>query len=257
MVGYNSYKKFSDRAPSQGLKNHNKTFQKNQKGFAMVMFFSFLPIALCLVCALAGYSQFSLTKLKASNICRRTLLNGQDQIKNQLRKLIKLNPKARRLRAQIVSARKAYKIALRSNYAPAIATTAARLSYVKLQRKLLAARQELIKYNAQSISIKYKNQFEQKMRTIKGNMNLNVSLIPFAIEKVQKTNLTPDYKTKNFFSEKQSVKAQWTIKNYNFTFMKDLFNLNMAPAITGSCQTSLKKVARHQWQAYLLKKASL
>lgn len=145
------------------------------------------------------------------HICRKISVELQKKQGVLLNKLIRLNPKAKKLRRKAFLAKKALNVALVSGNIPVIATAKAAYLFIKgLQIQLRAEQQSLLteaKINSKNVLRKiqrilnhYKIQFHQLRYHQNG---LAVFAIPI-------TSLTPNYHLVPFFKSNQAVSISFT-----------------------------------------------
>ncbi|AFY02898.1 hypothetical protein [Bdellovibrio bacteriovorus] len=109
---------------------------RNQQGFAAILILALLPIlvsGLFLVAAMMGFLQLDLAM---KHTCRSEGLQGQEKVRPHLEKLLSLNSKAVKLKAQLISAQAKAKAAEAAGNIPV--ATAAELEVLRIEGLRLA-----------------------------------------------------------------------------------------------------------------------
>ena len=224
--------------------NHSRGFAV----MALVIVFSVFFSAMLLLIAMS-YG------LKHSNqvysLCYQTGALIQNQLKNNLIQLLKLNPKATELRIKRKQAEIQYQKALATGLLPYIKVAKAQLEWVKAKQRVHVVRQKKwIKKSQVDIQtdwIRFKNRSQkwiQKARKIKQ--------IPLAVETHPSNSDSPDYVLQKNFSKKQQIKMIWDMNIFDQVPkpVKDLFSLGVSKK--HQCAVSLS-YQRQQFFIQLMK----
>lgn len=157
-----------------------------QSGFVLVQALALVPL-LVTALVVASALQFAIRKkLTAQTLCVRTATELQKELSKTLDQLLKLNPQAKRLRAQREAADQAWKKALASGNPYAIAITTAARTAVILAQTALQAEQQRILLSARARRAEY----HQRLQPVKSQV---FYFRPLAVEPVPRTSLSPDY----------------------------------------------------------------
>ncbi|MFV3408301.1 hypothetical protein ACNH6C_06825 [Bdellovibrio bacteriovorus] len=115
---------------------------RNQQGFAVILILALLPIlvsGLFLVAAMMGFLQLDLAM---KHTCRSEGLQGQERVRPHLEKLLSLNPRALKLKAEWITAQVQLKAAYAAKNPPLIAAAKLRVAQVETWRQTLDAQQK-------------------------------------------------------------------------------------------------------------------
>lgn len=129
----------------------------------IVLFLSFSPLLMSLCLGFNLSSQILYYKQKAQHLCQQYNLANQKQLQKKLKTLLKLNPKAKKLRAQLNSAKNALKVAKASLIPAAIITAQATLAYVVAKQLLFFYKQQKLLHNARQLPFQVRKQLKKQL----------------------------------------------------------------------------------------------
>ena len=234
----------SSETPVQTTEHFNKT---GEEGFIMIISLAIVPLLLCICFLLVAYSNYSYISLTALNTCRKHLLTGQDKIRLEMVKLIKMNPRAESARENMKKAKKVK---------PPPAKVAA-VAIALANQMLVAGEQQIHITKAKVYGLNYTAKLTRDLRKLNKDSTITIDDFPFALDSSPALSLTPNYEQKTNFINKQEVKASWTMKNYNKKFINAIINNVHSPAIKGNCSASIDNKEGKKWAAILMKKGKL
>ena len=183
----------------------------NQEGIFLIPLLLFMKIVVSAIFLSAfAYSALAL-KSQGLHLCRVLHTEYQHQLSLSLNKLLKLNPKALRLRRQKWLAIGRLKRAYASGSLPLIAAAQAHHSRITMRQIRFHSQQKQILAQMAQIKRHYhqrlKNQFTQK----KGLYNFNSGLhkpLP-ALWRKPISSLSPSYLTPPLYTQQVAVKSYW------------------------------------------------
>lgn len=196
---------------------------KSQKGFAAVYLLCFVPLLLALLYAVYMYFTFSDTHTELTQSCLSEQIETQETVKRSLKTLMKLNPKALRLKAQYEAAVIHLRAAAASGNTAAYTAAQLRVSYLWNQRMFLDLEQKSIIKSAnfylqsqqtqlylklQHESLARKNRFASFAQTDVKNMKLKP--VKLAVVPASK-DIAPAYQFSNNFLDDQALEVTWTL----------------------------------------------
>ena len=178
----------------------------HQKGFFTLALLAWLPLLIALVSGLAIMAS-SLTSLQQTeNLCLQTHLRLQKNLRENLKALLALNPKAATLRRQREMAEANLKLALASGQPPWVAQATAQKNYVIGKQMALRAQQMRILAEARRLRLHATIELKQQMQDLAtssqnlfGSFEKSLAVVAEPI-----TSLTPDYRPTADFSYQQS-----------------------------------------------------
>lgn len=209
---------------------------KNQMGFSMLNICFLIPILFFGFTVVVGSYHLITKYTDTQKECRTHVLRAQQALGKKLKDLMDLNPRAKALRAQ----ERALRIALiAARLAPPLAAILqVRLNVNQLQQGVLRGQQEMIlasgKFEAQRImaSLPFK---------IKG---VKYSSVNLKVYKTPPLAIAPDHETLPFFTEVQTLKANWRLPISEFVpqIILDIFaKTNYPRDVVGKCAATLVK----------------
>lgn len=195
---------------------------KNQTGFGVVGFLVLLPFLLSVVATIAAAALAFKADAHLKHECRVSVLTSQREAADQLKRLMRLNPRARQLRAQDKLARAEVEAARSTELAPAIAAAEANLLRVHLLRTALAVRQKALIARGKTISysapLKARTAVmggltkEAKTNRVKRPSTRSTSRFGrFNVTATPAGDLTPDYEPAASFAKDQIVDLDVTV----------------------------------------------
>lgn len=190
---------------------------------------------------------------KAQYLCYQTGLRIQKELSQPLKKLLKLNFKARRLRIKRKLSSHKYKLALATLRPVAIAQSKALLEFVKIQQKRHKARQLSLLNKSRRILNKRWEQFNKSeakafmldLQKIKTRDALAVKSYPLG-------SASPSYKLISPFSLKQQLTIKYQLDPFSVVSPFWKKNLLLSKKMKQKCTTSLEKI-NNRLQARLMK----
>ena len=220
-----------------------------RQGFATVLFLAFVPVFAA--CSLAFYFGFAFMKadMATLNVCRSGQLAIQDKVGRDLEKLLNLNPKALKLRADQFLAERKLQIAVTSGNPYAIAAAEARLLYVQSRRQTLAARQRILIQSAnakfamgtpqitQAILSEWRTQMAPVRPWLAGSILLSTLKVPTLAVQPDFPDEAPAYQRVPQFEEVQSWAHNWQLQMEGTNWTKHF--LRFRGRFQRSCSTSL------------------
>jgi len=217
---------------------------KSQKGFVTVAFLSIFP--LLITAAFATYFCYSFLKsdLAALNTCRSEQLETHNQVAKELKKLLRMNPKAVKLRIQEKLAEQKLLLAITSGNPIAIAAAEVRLAQVKTLRLKLAFRQKVaiqsantkLKIATYQISDSIKKAWNKHMQPmtpwISSRLEIRQPHTPLLAVRPDFPDIAPVYEPVPNFEELQSWVHSWQLQ-------LEIKSLHFNGRFQRSCATSL------------------
>ena len=178
---------------------------------------------------------------KSYSLCYKTGARIQLQLKKHLKKLIQLNPKAKKLRLKRKQAQKALKKATRSGNSAAIAAAVAYLISVKMEQKVFALSQKRIFSASRRLINKEWEQLKSEASSFMKNLTKTQVQTPLAVKKRPFNSDSPDYIPVNFFSKAQNLKIAWSMNIFQQLpqYVKD--GIGQGEVSQHSCSVSLRQ----------------
>lgn len=243
--------------------SNNTIFRKNSDhGFVAIFIVILLPLLLSLLIATISILHYLQLDKKLKYTCLKNQLVAQESSADNLNKLLKLNPKALKLRTARAIAQKIYIAAIASANPKAIAIAFQKLKMIKFQQFLLDSQQKLL---INSSKDKLYRSYYQNLNSIKEIFNLhNQSIIHITRFKLHRINgkmaqfavapdlpdLAPIYKLDLDFLSKMQMVHSWQ------------YNMQVTPALNQfihfdiqfrrSCSTTLTQ-QEGQWRSITVK----
>ncbi len=186
---------------------------RSQKGFALVALLALVPFAMTLIISLVLGLFILKRKSLAQAHCVQQASLLQNELKGTLESLLKLNPRATRLRRQRDIADKALKAAISSANPYAIALAQAAWTAVFLQQTALRSQQQLLLKKAERQRDTGHRNLREKLNSLHVR-NLNSRKYywrALAVEAVPLTSLTPDYRPLPGFSLLQQHRFRFDV----------------------------------------------
>jgi hypothetical protein len=222
---------------------------RTQKGFATILLISILPLVLA--GGLAFFSAFSFLKSDMSilNVCRAKQLQVQNKVGESLGKLLKLNPRALKLRLAQARAEKTLAVALESGFPPAIAAAETYLLKVRMQRQTLDFKQKTFIQTANAWltfsghSLQKELIREENLHTaptkswIQGTLQLMNAKVPKLAVQPDLPDVAPQYNPVPDFEEAQAWNQTWRLEIKTVSWAQKFLNFN--GRFNRSCMTSL------------------
>jgi hypothetical protein len=240
---------------------------KSQKGFAIILLISILPLVLA--GGLFFFSAFGFLKsdLSTLNICRAKQLEIQSKAGKNLGKLLKLNPRALSLRLAQVHAERALVAAIELGLPAAIAAAEATLLKIQMQRQALDFRQKTLIQTANSWLafggvdlqrdlVREWNFHSSPIKSwIRGALQMGPAKVPKLAVQADLAEVAPVYETLPQFEDAQTWDQTWNLEFKTVSWAQKFLNFN--GRFQRSCTTSLYPNP-NQWIAQLKKgKSSL
>jgi hypothetical protein len=222
---------------------------KSERGFITLMFLSLLPLFIS--AAFAAYFCFSFLKsdMAVLNVCRAEQLSVQDKVGKDLEKLLRLNPKALKLRADEAIAQYKLEMATASLNPYAIAGAEAKLLWVQSQRQTLALRQKSFIQSANmkftmaapqiSAALRQEWQRHQSAMTpwLQTSFTLTRLKTPLLAVQPDFPDAAPAYELVPRFEEAQSWVHSWQVQIRTAGWVRNF--LKFEGSFPRSCATSL------------------
>lgn len=198
-----------------GTQTTRRPRARSEQGFALVSLLCLAPFAFALFLALCGSFYFLKRKSLAQAHCVQQASQLQNELAGTLDKLLRLNPRARALRAQREAADRALQAALASAIPYAIAIAQAYRTAVVLRQIALRTQQESLLTQADQQRRFGHRRLRERLRNLRV---VNVDSRRFfwralAVEARPQATLTPDYETVPMFE---------ALQQHRFRFQTDL-----------------------------------
>lgn len=193
-------------------KSRSKT-HSSQQGFALVSLLALIPLCLSLFFAVSAALHILKKKSLAQSSCIQQAATMQEELRGTLEKLLRLNPKAKNLRAQRQAADKALKAALSSVNPYAIAAAKAYWSAVVLAQLALRSQQEALLREAgrqRQAGIRKMREQARSFRVARVQSQ-QYYWRALAVEAKPISSLTPDYEPVPLFSQFQQHKFKFEV----------------------------------------------
>lgn len=176
----------------------------DQRGFVLVFMVSLLPFVLSLMFLIKKVGLVQLEYSQKLHACREKVLEAQQTLGQALTRLMRLNPKAEKLRRE----RKAADKVVRSTIGMPAAHAAARAVQAIVIAKQIALR-------AEQAQIKTRAIFEanRSLNTLRSEKKANWEAPKFAIRATPPLDLSPSYETLPNFEHRQSITIRMQTKN--------------------------------------------
>lgn len=179
---------------------HRKNFalkKRDQKseGFALVSLIALVPLCLTLASALGFAFKALSRKSSAQALCVRQVVQLQTELGQNLRKLLRLNPRAKSLRQARTRAELKLKIALLSGNGPAIAAAKAEVLAVQLAQVELHLEQDAILTLAQEARSRAPRELQLELKSLRPAKfsSQQLSLLALAVKPIPLASPSPDY----------------------------------------------------------------
>lgn len=186
-----------------------------EQGFALVNLLILVPLLLSLFFALSAYLYILKRKSLAQAACVHQAAVMQNDLKGTLEKLLRLNPRAKSLRAKRAAADKGLKAALSSANPYVLAAAKAYWTAVVLQQTVLRGQQQVLLREAER---QRQSGYRNLLSQIRAMRILRLDSRKFywralAVEARPLTSLTPDYQPLPLFAH---------LQQHRFRFLVDL-----------------------------------
>lgn len=205
----------------------------NQRGFSILNFCFLVPIVFSGSVLVFGSYQIISKYTDAQRECRTHVMKAQQILGEKLKLLLDLNPEAKTLRTKEKVLRAAIAVSV---VPPVTAALVIKLNFNLLQQSILRGRQEMI-----IASAKFQAQAEMAdlPLKVKGVKYSNVGL---KVYKSPPNAIAPDHHTLPFFTEVQTLKADWKVPIADFVpeIILDVFK-KYPPTVEGRCSATLVK----------------
>lgn len=237
-------------------KKRGGIFSQNSRGFALILLLGFLPLFLSLFFSFRWVFVLLRAHHQAHFFCQKLLLQTQKGVLLELRKLFRLNPKARVLQIKHKRAKEKLKEALISGNPLFIAQAKVFLDKVEASQVLLNKRQEKHRQKAETLMLLYGEDLKEKFKKggLPSPLNFFFSQKSLILKKSPSFSLSPVYSPPPFFTQKQALKASWTLEGKDFLpldLKKWLNKLFPSPLLLkGDCGASLQR-EKEVWKSVL------
>ena len=180
--------------------------------------------------------------VQAYSLCYQTGAKIQKQLKEQLIRLLSMNPKAKNLRLRRKKAENFLKEALLTGNPVVVDVAVKRLMLVKNLQKIFSMRQKRILLNSRMVVKKEWKQFIIQSKKLKNRFQNKENNFPLAVIHKPQTSLSPDYIPMTHFSENQKMRIGWTMNIFQNlpSFIKELFHFNRVSQ--HHCTVSLENI---------------
>ena len=215
----------------------------NEKGFIMTGILLSLPLFLMSLMVLVSLIFCIRNHDQAQSYCLKYSLQAQENIKTNLKQLLKLNPKAKLLRKKHKTLKKLYRRALTIGEPISISILKAKLLMIKKQRVMLNIRQkQILKQSAQYMESAFKT-FRKKLKPMQAEQIKKEHHYPFplAVSAHPKNSIAPVYRPKRLFSARQTLSFSWKMPLHHSlpTWITKLFFKNKLSLY--HCSATIKK----------------
>jgi hypothetical protein len=187
---------------------------KNEKGFVLAQMIFVLPILGLAFLVSSAAVQIATERSRSLNQCRSSLLEVQRKMKSTLEELLKLNPKATKLRKEKQVAEKALKS---SAGTPAMAAAVAYYNSVVVRQLELRSRQQWLLRNAETFSqdelLKLRRLIGNQKTVVqrKGVRSLSLPIThSLAVHAEPAFSLSPSYEPSWDMPIRQKIEASWS-----------------------------------------------
>ncbi len=183
-----------------------------QRGYIMSLLLLSLPVFAGALMVLTALIFCIRNHDRAQSYCFKQSLGAQENLKTALRDLLKLNPKAKKLRQKQKRLTRLYRKALSIGEPISISVLKARLLFLKKQRILLDTRQKQILTQSRQYVTKAYADFK-KIKSF-GAQQINKAHhrpYPLAVSAHPKGGLAPVYRPLSRFSANQALSFSWKI----------------------------------------------
>jgi hypothetical protein len=238
---------------------------KNQKGFALIILISLLPLIMAGgLLVFCGFS-FIKTDLGTLNLCRALQLEVQNKAAQKLESLLKLNPRALKLRLAQIRAEKTLALAVKSGNPAALAAAEAHLLTIRMQRQVLDLKQRSLITSANTslklggldlqrrLSQEWYTQSRGVTSWLQGKLQLGSGKIPALAVQPDFVEVAPLYEPAPQFEEAQAWHQEWQLEFRTISWADKFFNFH--ERFQRSCSTSLYS-ENSAWSARLKKAKS-
>ena len=193
----------------------------NQKGLSTVMMLSFLPILLSVLLLFMSVFLIFQFRSETQYLCQTQLLKLQNRNEKTIQDLFRLNPKANKLRLQLISQQAKLFLAVANLNFPAITYYKIQIEKTKAQQMMLEIQQKNILMQNQILNQMQILKTEKLIRTefidlsqinfflLKAELfQIHSEIQDLAVEKVWSGNGAA-YQRKNRFSDQQLLSVKW------------------------------------------------
>ncbi|MFV8257508.1 hypothetical protein ACNQKP_06875 [Bdellovibrio bacteriovorus] len=219
----------------------------NQQGFAAILILALLPIlvsGLLLVAAMMGFLQLDLAM---KHTCRSEGLRTQDNVRPHLEKLLSLNPRALKLKAQWITAQVQLKAAYAAKNPPLIAAAKLRVAQVEAWRQTLDVQQkQLIQQSnlqlqrghttTRSHLFRASRESQSRLNFLTIKTRLHNEPIPRLAVRPDVPDIAPTYSPEPDFEVRQALAQRWqyriALRPPLSNFLKADFGFEKACAVT-------------------------
>lgn len=219
------------------------------KGFATILMLSLLPVLLAGGLLVTTLFSFLKADLSVLNVCRALQLEVQSKAARNLEKLLKLNPRALKLRISQRKVEKALTLAMKSGNPAALAAAEAFLLKVQMQRQALDLRQRsLIEAANRALSLggselprhmlqEWKDHMHPLHSWIHSRLQLTDSQVPLLPVRPDFVEIAPLYELQSPFEDLQTWNQHWVLEFNTDSWAKRF--LKFHGRFQRSCSTSL------------------
>lgn len=188
------------------LRKNHISFKSNghlESGQALILLILFLPILGVLLIKTNLHIHMLIFYKKTQMDCRTATYKAQKRIKSSFVKIMKLNPKAKKLRSEKIKAQ----ILLMSPEPLTKAKALADIIEITAQQFVLRAQQEILILSA-------KAQAFQELLPFKAQPNIKAQIenIPFGLKKVPFFSISPSYVPDSQLKVRQKIWIKWSRK---------------------------------------------
>lgn len=176
----------------------------NQRGFVLVFMIGLLPFLLSLMFFIKEVGLVQLEYSQKLHTCREKILETQQILGRAITRLMRLNPKAKRLRRE----RKVVDKVVRSTIGVPVAHEAARIA-----QAIVIARQIALKLEQTQIQTRAILEANRSLNTLRSEKNSNWDAPKLAIRATPPLDLSPSYETLPNFEHRQSITVRMQTKN--------------------------------------------
>ncbi|HAG90530.1 MAG TPA: hypothetical protein DCL41_01585 [Bdellovibrionales bacterium] len=193
-------------------------------------------------------------KMKLSSHCVHRVLRLQNDLKKPLVQILKLNPRAKRLRVQQAQTQKRLARAVATGNEALAAVLTARLIWIANQQLLLRAKQEGLFLQAGLLRQEFHHQSIPGSRQVQKWTHYPDESKTLALTAYPPGSLSPSYKPSMNFSNLQK-KSYKISKQISFGFLPERFfsGLPKFLKLNRSCTATLKKQGEFRWTPILKK----
>lgn len=211
-----------------------------QAGFQTVALTIWLPVFLNLMIVVVVIANVVLVRAKTNTLCFKSSLSLQNQLRQELVQLMKLNPKAKKARAFRKISEANLKAALASKLPAWIIEAQAQRALAIAQQMQIRQQQQQLLQKARRFRIEFTQKIKLQMRALDARARTQSETQNLAVIPVPPTDLSPDYLPSLAFEKTQAQTTTYKFSIFQGAPQWISKNFSYLPQQAHQCSASLK-----------------